>query len=424
MRDLLPAEMATWTRLFRVAAELCEQRGYQPLVTPVLEHTEVFSHGVGAGTDIVEKEMYTFEDKGGRSLSLRPEATASAVRAYFEGGLNQGPQPTRLWYEGPMFRYDRPQKGRYRSFRQFGIEVIGDDASELDAEVIELAWSWLRQCGLDDFTLEVNSIGDFKCRPAYRELLQNYYRPHLGELCDDDRRRFETNPMRLLDCKKPGCRPFQAAAPKIIDNLCDECAAHHERVLAALDVMAITYNPNPTLVRGLDYYTRTAFEFWDPGIGGQQNALGGGGRYDGLAEVLGFTATPGVGFAMGEDRLVLALEERGQAGIESRPEVSIIPAAEGSTATAIRLATNLRAAGRSVLIQWGARSLKAQMRQAEKRGVRWVVILGDEEMASAEVTIRAMAGGTQERIPQQRIVPWISEMAKTEGSPVGGWAKA
>lgn len=416
--------MATWTRVFRAAETLCAQRGYLLVITPVLEHTEVFAHGVGTGTDIVEKEMYTFEDKGGRSLSLRPEATASTVRAYFEGGLNQAPQPARLWYEGPMFRYDRPQKGRYRSFRQFGIEVIGDDAPELDAEVIELAWSWLRQSGLADFTLEVNSIGDFKCRPAYREQLQDYYRPHLAELCDDDRRRFETNPMRLLDCKKPQCKPFQAAAPKIIDSLCEECAAHHARVLEALDAMEITYNPNPTLVRGLDYYTRTAFEFWDPGIGGQQNALGGGGRYDGLADVLGFPATPGVGFAMGEDRLVLALQERGKADSEPSPELSVIPIAAGSGPVAIRLATELRTAGRSVVIQWRARSLKAQMRQAEKRGVRWVLILGDDELASGEVTIRVMAGGSQERVPQRRVVPWISEMAKTEGSPVGGGAPA
>ncbi|MEA2681703.1 MAG: histidyl-tRNA synthetase [Chloroflexota bacterium] len=403
MRDLLPTEMATWSRLLRVAAELCEQRGYLPIVTPVLEHTEVFAHGVGEGTDIVEKEMYTFEDKGGRSLSLRPEATASAVRAYFEGGLSQEPQPVRLWYEGPMFRYDRPQKGRYRSFRQFGIEAIGEAAPELDAEVIELSWAWLRGCGLDDFTLQVNSIGDAKCRPGYRKALQDYYRPHLADLCEDDRRRFETNPLRLLDCKKPGCVPLQAGAPRTVDHLCEECAAHHQRVLAALDALEIEYIPNPRLVRGLDYYTRTAFEFWDPGIGGRQNALGGGGRYDGLAEVLGFTSTPGVGFAMGEDRVVLALQERERAAVEIMPQVSVIPAAEGSAPTALRLAATLRVAGLRVTVQYGSRSLKAHMRQAQKAGAPVVLILGDDELASGQVVIRDMVRAEQEIVPQDAV---------------------
>ncbi|HEY8741356.1 MAG TPA: histidine--tRNA ligase [Candidatus Dormibacteraeota bacterium] len=428
MRDLLPAEMATWTRLFRVAAQLCEQRGYQPIVTPVLEHTEVFAHGVGVGTDIVDKEMYTFEDKGGRSLSLRPEATASAVRAYFEGGLNQGPQPTRLWYEGPMFRYDRPQKGRYRSFRQFGIEAIGDDTPELDAEVIELASAWLRRCGIEDVTLEVNSLGDARCRPGYRQALRDYYRPHLAELCEDDRRRFETNPLRLLDCKKPQCQPFQESAPRTIDHLCEECAAHHARVLAALDGLEIGYHQNHRLVRGLDYYTRTAFEYWDPGHGGQQNALGGGGRYDGLAEVLGFRPTPGVGFAMGEDRVVLALQEAGRAEPELPPHATIIPAAAGSGPLAMRLAADLRGGGLRVVVQHGTRSLKAQMRQAQKLGAPIALILGEDEVAAGEVTVRDMRRSEQTRLRQDAVrteVPKIMAIAAADHrSQEGGWAKA
>ena len=382
MRDLLPAEMATWTRLIRAATDLSARRGYAPLVTPIVEHTDLFTHGVGAGSDIVEKEMYTFNDRSDRSLTLRPEATASAVRAYFEGGLNQRPQPARLWYEGPMFRYDRPQKGRYRSFRQFGVEAIGDDDPGLDVEVIELSGAWLRECGLQEFTLEVNSIGDAKCRPGYRKALQDYYRPHLAELCDDDRRRFETNPLRLLDCKNPKCAPFQAGAPRTIDHLCEECAEHHRAVLGLLHGLGIAHHQNPHLVRGLDYYTRTAFEYWDPGHGGQQNALGGGGRYDGLAAALGFPPTPGVGFAMGEDRVVLSLQDRGRAEPESGPQVSVVPAAAASEAPAMRLAARLRDAEFRVVVQHGRRSLKAQMRQAQKLGVSAVLILGEAELQS------------------------------------------
>ncbi|GAC1331862.1 MAG: histidine--tRNA ligase [Candidatus Dormibacteria bacterium] len=400
MRDLLPAEMATWTHIRRVAERLSEQRGYAELVTPIVEHTEVFAHGVGTGTDIVEKEMYTFDDRGGRSLSLRPEATASSVRAYFEGALNQGPQPTRLWYEGPMFRYDRPQKGRYRSFRQFGVEAIGDDSPELDAEVIELSSAWLLECGVEDFTLELNSIGDATCRPAYRAALQAHFRPHLGELCEDDRRRFEANPLRLLDCKKPGCQQYQAGAPRTLDHLCEACAAHHQRVLLALDALGIQYRQNDRLVRGLDYYTRTAFEYWDPGTGGQQNALGGGGRYDGLAAVLGFPSTPGVGFAMGEDRVVLALQDRGRESLPIVPEVAVLPAAEGSEAAAMELARRLRTTGTRVVVQHGRRSLKAHMRQAQKGGAPVVVILGEAEMVDGAVVVRDMARAEQSVVPR------------------------
>ena len=419
MRDLLPAEMATWTRLRGVAEDLCRQRGYAELVTPVLEHTEVFAHGVGEGTDIVEKEMYTFLDRGGRSLSLRPEATASAVRAYFEGALGQGPQPVRLWYEGPMFRYDRPQKGRYRSFRQFGIEAIGDDSPELDAEVIELSARWLRGCGVDDFTLEVNSIGDATCRPAYRQALQDHFRPHLAELCEDDRRRFESNPLRLLDCKKPGCQSFQVGAPRTLDHLCEPCAAHHARVLAALDALGVDYRQNDRLVRGLDYYTRTAFEFWDPGIGGQQNALGGGGRYDGLAEVLGFPSTPGVGFAMGEDRVVLAVTERGRAEVARGPQVSVIPAAEAAGTAAMVLAGRLRELDLGVVVQHGRRSLKAQMRQAQKLGVAVVLILGEAELANGRVAVRDMANAEQIEVEQDQVVAAVEQVlgAPAKGAP-------
>jgi histidyl-tRNA synthetase len=421
MRDLLPAETVAWARLRELAGSLCQGRGYAELVTPLVEHTEVFAHGVGEATDIVEKEMYTFKDRGGRSLTLRPEATASAVRAYFEGGLNQAPQPARLWYEGPMFRYDRPQKGRYRSFRQFGVEAIGDAAPELDAEVIELSSAWLRGCGLDDFTLEVNSIGDATCRPAYRAALQDHFRPHLDHLCDDDRRRFESNPLRLLDCKRPGCQPFQAGAPRTLDHLCDACSSHHRRLLEALDLLGIQYRQNDRLVRGLDYYTRTAFEYWDPGVGGQQNALGGGGRYDGLAAVLGFAPTPGVGFAMGEDRVLLARQERGLAEVPPGLEVAVIPAAAAAAGPAMVLAAQLREGGLSVVVQHGQRSLKAHMRQAQKTGAPVVLILGEEEVASGRVAVRDMANSEQSTVAQDATVGEVERvLAATRKGALGG----
>ena len=401
-------------RLSRVAAELAEERGYQLIVTPVVEHVELFQHGVGAGTDIVEKEMYTFEDRGGRMLSLRPEATASAVRAYFEGGLNQGPQPARLWYEGPMFRYDRPQAGRYRQFFQFGVEAIGDPSPELDVEVIELASRWLRECGLDEFSLQVNSIGDAVCRPAYRTLLQDYYRPFLPDLCEDDRRRFEINPLRLFDCKNPQCQPFKIDAPRIVDHLCEPCAAHHATLLRTLDALGFAYVQNRDLVRGLDYYTRTAFEFWDPGMAGQQNALGGGGRYDGLAEVLGFSPTPAVGFAMGEDRLVLSLEDKGRMATPPPLHVAVIPAAEGSEVTAMQIATTLRDRELSVVVQHGRRSLKAHMRQAQKLGAPAVLILGEEEMAGGRVTIKNMDGGEQRMVDVAHVVAAVADVLGPE----------
>ncbi|MFN2465334.1 MAG: histidine--tRNA ligase, partial [Candidatus Dormibacteria bacterium] len=251
--------------------------------------------------------------------------------------------------------------------------------------------------------------------PAYRQALQDHYRPHMAQLCEDDRRRFESNPLRLLDCKKPGCQPFQAGAPRTLDHLCEACAAHHTRVLAALDELGIPYRQNDRLVRGLDYYTRTAFEFWDPGVGGQQNALGGGGRYDGLAEVLGFPSTPGVGFAMGEDRVVLALVDRGLATVVNPPDVAVIPAAEGSEARAMALAATLRGRQLAVVVQFGRRSLKAHMRQAQKAGAPVVLLLGEAELAAGQVAVRDMVGAAQALVAQDSLVDHVVKMLGDSG---------
>src|SRR2546427_843563 len=321
VRDFLPAEMPVWRAAQAGAAAVARRFGYEEIVTPIIEHAELIER-VGEDTDAVAKELYRFDDRGGRNLALRPEATAGVVRAYFEGGLNQGPQPSRLYLFGPMFRYDRPQKGRYRQFFQFNVEAIGSAAAGLDAEVIELASEWLHQVGLQDLRLELNSIGDGKCRPAYLERLKAYYRPLKSQLHGDCQLRLERNPLRLLDCKVPQCQPFKADAPRITDHLCDECAAHWAVVRRLLEGAGIEYQHNPYLVRGLDYYTRTVFEFYPGGAKGQQDALASGGRYDGLAEAEGWPSTPGVGFAGGFDRVVDVMAANGV-------EVIAAPAAEG-----------------------------------------------------------------------------------------------
>jgi histidyl-tRNA synthetase len=422
MRDLLPDETPTWARLERIARVVSIQRGYARVVTPILEPTELFARGVGEGTDIVDKEMYTFTDKGRRSVTMRPEATASVVRAYFQGGLNQGSQPARLWYEGPMFRYDRPQAGRFRQFFQYGVEAIGEPSPWLDVEVIEIAADWLRQCGVTGVSLQLNSLGDGTCRPAYREALRDHFRPHLAEMCDDDKRRFEQNPLRLLDCKKPSCTPFQAGAPSPIDYLCDPCREHHDAVLGGLDALDIAFEPNPRLVRGLDYYTRTAFEFWHEDLEGAQNALGGGGRYDGLAETLGFTPTAAVGFAMGSDRVVLALQRGGATASPPHLAVYVIPAVGAANPIAVQVARDLRTGGWSVVVDAGERSLKARMRQAQKSGAGTVVIIGENELASGRLTLRDMAAGEQTEVTREELGVEVDRILNATARAQGGEA--
>src|SRR3979490_1737679 len=314
MRDILPSQRAIWRVAEKAAADVARSFGYEEIVTPVIEHAELIER-IGEDTDAVAKELYRFEDRGGRQLALRPEATAGGVRASFEGGLNQAPQPSRLYLIGPMFRYDRPQKGRYRQFFQFNIEAIGSGLAALDAEVIELAHEWLQAVGLGQLRLELNSIGDGKCRPTYLELLKEYYRPLKSKLHGDCQVRLERNPLRLLDFQVEQGPPFKADAPRITDHLCDECAAAWAEVRLLLDAAGVEYQLNPFVVRGLDYYTRTVFEFYRAGATGQQDALASGGRYDGLAEAEGWPSTPGVGFAAGVDRVIELMASGGAGGI-------------------------------------------------------------------------------------------------------------
>ncbi len=396
VRDILPRDRALWRAAERTAAEVAARFGYQEIVTPIIEHLELIER-VGEDTDAVAKELYRFEDRGGRKLALRPEATAGIVRAYFEGGLNQGPQPARLFLIGPMFRYDRPQKGRYRQFFQLDIEAIGSASPALDAEVIEIAAGWLGGVGLNELTLELNSIGDGKCRPAYLELLRAYYRPLKDKLHKDCQRRLETNPLRLLDCKVPQCQPFKADAPRMTDHLCDECSEAWAAVRRLLDAASIPYRLNPYLVRGLDYYTRTVFEFYPTGATGQQDALAAGGRYDGLAEAEGWPSTPAVGFAGGFDRVIELMAASGEEVIPA-PAAEVVVLADAGLEVAGAEVARICRQVRSTGVDFEPKSLRAKMRSANKLGALFVVLLSSSDAVRRVCQLKRMASGEQQEV--------------------------
>ncbi len=396
VRDILPRDRPLWRATERAAAAVATRFAYQEIVTPIIERAELIER-VGEDTDAVAKELYRFEDRGGRKLALRPEATAGVVRAYFEGGLNQGPQPARLYLFGPMFRYDRPQKGRYRQFFQYDIEAIGSASPALDAEVIEIAAGWLRESGISELRLELNSIGNHVCRPAYLELLREYYRPFKEQLHGDCQRRLETNPLRLLDCKVPQCQPFKAGAPRITDHLCGPCSEAWDAVRRLLDSAGIEYSHNPYLVRGLDYYTRTVFEFYPAEATGQQDALASGGRYDGLAEAEGWPSTPGVGFAGGFDRVV---EIMAASGVEviAAPAADVAVLADAGLELAAAEVARICRRVRSVAVDYEPKSLAAKMRSADKLGARWVVLLSGDEAPRRVARLRDMTSGEQAEV--------------------------
>jgi histidyl-tRNA synthetase len=396
VRDILPSEIPRWRAAQTGASEVAERFGYQEIITPILEPAELIERA-GEDTDAFAKELYRFADRADRQLALRPEATAGVLRAYFERNLNQGPQPSRLYLLGPMFRYDRPQKGRYRQFYQLDVEAIGSASPALDAEVIEIATAWLTEIGLGDLRLELNTIGDASCRPAYLEKLRAYYRPLASRLSPDSRRRLEVNPLRLLDSKAEEDAPFKAGAPHITDNLCAECAAHWELVRRLLDAAEIEYELNPYLVRGLDYYTRTVFELFPRGQSGQQDALGGGGRYDGLAEAEGWPATPAVGFASGLDRVTDLMAEAG-VPVRSSPAADVLVLPDGDLALAAAEVARICRAVRSVAVDYEPKSLRAKMRSANKVGAKWVVLLSAEDTQRRVAQLKDMASGEQEEL--------------------------
>ena len=403
-RDLLPSEQGLFLRLTDTARDLATRYGYQPIETPMFEQSTVFERGVGEATDVVEKELFRVQagrgDAERERWALRPEPTAAIVRAYLQHGMRTWPQPVKLTLSGPMFRYDRPQAGRYRQFWQFDVEAIGDPGPGIDAEIIELAMAFFAAIGLADVRVLVNSIGDATCRPAYVETLSAYFRDHEPELPELERTRLDANPLRLLDSKDDRMQPLIEAAPSIAEHLCDDCQIHFDGLLAHLAAVAIEPRLAPTLVRGLDYYTRTAFEFYRPGAEGQQQALGGGGRYDGLVELLGGQPTPGIGFGIGLDRVALALaEEDDSPGVETwKPAVVVVGADPGDTVTRLQVATELRGAGLACRPDLSGRRLGKQLEAAAKVGAHFAVICGDE-LTTGHVQVKDLEAGTQRQVP-------------------------
>jgi len=385
-RDVLPEESARWSWIEACARRLFERYNFREIRMPIAERAALFARSIGETTDIVEKEMYTFEDRDGSVVALRPEGTASVVRAYVEHSLYRKEPVSKLYYIGPMFRRERPQKGRYRQFYQIGAEVLGRDDPAIDAEVIVLVHDLLRDLKVADARIEANSLGCRNCRPAYREALVAYARSRVAELCENCARRLDQNPMRLLDCKNVQCERAMTEAPVMRDYLCMDCRRHFDYVLALVERAGSSVVVQPRLVRGLDYYCRTAFEVTAAGLGAQ-NAVGGGGRYDGLAKALGGPDVPGVGVALGLERLAMVA---GGGPLEAPVEFFVAPLAPEAEAEAARLAHRLRANGASVEVESANRSLKSQMRRADKLGARYVLILGEQEMGRGAVTVRDM----------------------------------
>jgi histidyl-tRNA synthetase len=400
MRDLLPPETALWNHVESLAREVFRTYGYGEIRTPLVEETQLFARGVGAETDIVSKEMYTFEDRGGEMLTLRPEATASVVRAYIEHGMNRNPGLTKLYYIGPMFRRERPQKGRYRQFFQIGAEAIGSESPAVDAEIIEMLWEFLGRTGLQPMPqVLLNSLGDPVCRPTFLAALKESLAGVKDRMCTDCQRRADTNPLRVLDCKVPGDQEIIEGLPKITEFLCEPCREHYGRVQAYLTARDIPFTPTPRMVRGLDYYTRTTFEFVHGALGAQNSVLGGG-RYDGLAETIGGQKSPGIGFSIGEDRLINLLGE----APATRPDIYIAWLDAESHSVAATLAADLRARHNVVIVPPEARKLGRLLEQADKLNARYALVIGEAERDAGLYTLKTMSSGGTEKLPRDEIL--------------------
>jgi histidyl-tRNA synthetase len=407
--DVLPADQPLRRWIIDCAVEVFERYGYKRIDTPTFEETKLFSRGVGESTDIVRKEMYTFEDLGGRSMTLRPEGTAPVARAYVEHGMHTLPQPVKLYYHSPMFRYESPQSGRYRQHHQLGVEAMGSTSPVLDAEVIGVLYALYARLGLEGTTLRLNSMGCRECRPAYSAALKQYLASHSEALCRDCQERAALNPLRAYDCKVESCRRVLDEAPKLSDHLCGACAAHHERVQQCLAVQGIAYAADHTLVRGLDYYTRTTFEFTAARLGAQ-SGVGGGGRYDDLIESIGGPAVPGVGFGTGIERIVLALTLGGAAQFpERRRGVYLVALSEEARGQAFELAHELRTLGVATDLDYASRSGKGQMTQAGRSGARFAFIIGEQEITDRTITARELAGGSETKVGRDKMAAFVKE---------------
>lgn len=416
-QDILPEQSFKWQTVEAIIRDTCNVYQYKEIRTPIFEHTELFTRSVGDTTDIVQKEMYTFEDRGNRSLTLRPEGTASTVRAYVEHKLfGQPDQPVKLYYMGPMFRYERQQAGRYRQFVQFGIEAIGSADAAVDAEVIALAMDVYKKAGLKDIKLVLNSLGDTESRTAHKEALVAHFAPRIDEFCGDCQQRLEKNPLRILDCKKDRDHELMASAPQLTDYLNEESAAYFERVKAYLEALDISYELDPNLVRGLDYYNHTAFEIMSTANGfGAITTLAGGGRYNGLVEELGGPSSPGIGFAMSIERLLLALEAE-QVEIEdnSASDAYVIALGDAPKLEAMKIVKSLRDAGISAEMDYADRKLKAQMKSADRKKSQFVFILGEDELNSRSVQIKELATGDQQMVAIEEAVSYLQQKMNTK----------
>jgi histidyl-tRNA synthetase len=408
-QDIFPPESAAWNRLETDCRDIARRFGYGEIRTPMFEATELFVRGVGETTDIVEKEMYTFPDKAGRSMTLRPEWTAGVVRALLQHKLiGQGPQ--RLSYIGPFFRYERPQAGRYRQANQFGVECFGVAGPEADVEVIQIAAMLIRRYGLHDAVLNINSVGDARCRPLYRDALLAHFRPHADALSEDSRRRLERNPLRILDSKDPADRPFVESAPTFLDLLCDDCRAHFATLRHELELLGIPYIVNPRLVRGLDYYTRTVFEFISGSLGAQSTVCGGG-RYDGLVAALGGPDTPGVGFGLGLERFLMMIAAAAGDHVPPREGVQAIALGEAAKERLLPIVAALRElAPHPTFAEWQDRKLTAHFKTADRNGARWALILGEDELANGQVVLRDLLAREDRRLP---LAASAAEVART-----------
>lgn len=428
-QDLLPNDSYKNRYVEQTMLDIASKFGYKEIRTPVFEHTELFSRGVGDTTDVVQKEMYTFDDKGGRSITLRPEGTAGAMRAFLEHGLFNEPLPQKVSYLTSCYRYEKPQAGRLREFHQFGVECLGTAAPAADAELISLGHEIFSHLGVEGLQLEINSIGCPTCRKKYHEALHSYFESKKADLCETCLDRLDRNPMRILDCKSPVCSEIAKDAPKVLDYICEDCSAHFETVKKHLDAMNIPYVVNPTIVRGLDYYTRTVFEFVSTQIGAQGTVCGGG-RYDGLAEQLGGNSTPSLGFALGIERLMLLMQAQNTPlPEEEKPDLYIASMGEAATVLAAKLAASLREEGISVQYDVAGRSVKAQMKFANKLGVRNTVVIGDSEIESGKVIVKDMNGGEsvemeldgfEDSYQNYIIQSAVAEIAGAEGIDMSG----
>ncbi|MGM0501705.1 MAG: histidine--tRNA ligase [Bacillota bacterium] len=402
--DILPQDTAKWQYLEQKSKEIFNTYNYEEIRTPIFEKTSLFQRGIGEDTDIVAKEMYTFEDKGGRSITLRPEGTASVVRSFLENKIYGQAQPTKYYYCGPMFRYERPQSGRYRQFHQIGVEVFGADSPAIDAEIISLGMHLISELGLKGLEVQLNSVGCPKCRADYKEKLLTYFKPYLEQLCSDCQNRYHSNPLRILDCKVDSDKEFMKDAPKIHQELCTECEEHFTAVQEHLDLLNINYQIDATLVRGLDYYTKTAFEVVCNELGAQ-DAVFGGGRYDQLAQEIGGRDIPGIGFAMGMERILLALEEQGiELPIDREIDLFITTIGAEAEKTAFRYLDDLRKTGIKVEMDYLGRSVKGQMKCADRNNAQYSIILGGNELEKGVATVREMKTGEQEEIKLDNLV--------------------